>query len=110
AYEKPAPGKLAVSAALVQSANDPNAIGDMTLVIGVQAPDAGAHRPTALTVVVDTSNTMWGDSMDRARAAVTALAKRLGSGDALNIVTSNPEHKPLQVDLDGPAAMNAAVV
>jgi Ca-activated chloride channel family protein len=110
AFDKPDPGKLSLTAALVKSATDPNAIGDLTLVIGVQAPDADPHRPTALTVVVDTSNSMWGDSMDRARAAVTSLAKRLGNGDALNIVTSNPDHQPLQVDLDGPAGMNAAVV
>lgn len=71
--------------------------GQLLLQIGVQAPkimltkSKEQRRQTSLTVLVDTSKSMAGESMARANAAVTALASSLNAGDVLNLVTTNTE-------------------
>jgi hypothetical protein len=64
--------------------------GDYLLQIGVQAPAGGARRrPTSLTVLVDSSKSMQGESMRRANAAVRALAASLNKGDVLTYLTTD---------------------
>lgn len=67
--------------------------GQFMLQIGVQSPpaDPGHRRPTALTVLVDTSKSMTGEPMKRANAAVVALARSLNQGDVLNLVTTDSD-------------------
>jgi Ca-activated chloride channel homolog len=79
--------------------------GDYLLQIGVQAPSTKApRRATSLTVVVDSSTSMAGESMKRANAAVLALAQSLHQGDVLNLVTTDLEklsfHHRAQIDAD----------
>ncbi|MEP7123563.1 MAG: VWA domain-containing protein [Byssovorax sp.] len=72
-------------------------LGQMVLQIGIQAPpvDSAHRRPTAVTVLVDTTKSMEGESMARANAAVLALAESLNKGDVLNLVTTNPDVAPV---------------
>jgi hypothetical protein len=67
--------------------------GQWVLQIGIQAPpsDSAHRRPTAVTVLVDTSKSMEGESLNRANAAVLALSRSLNAGDVLNVVTTNPD-------------------
>lgn len=61
---------------------------EVVLQVGVQAP-AERHRALALVVVVDTSLSMAGESMRRARKAVESLAQALEPGDSFTLVTSS---------------------
>ena len=64
--------------------------------LGVRSFDAQApRRPMTLTFVVDTSDSMLGPGMTRARAAVQAVAKSLSTGDVVNVVTWNKESAPV---------------
>jgi Ca-activated chloride channel family protein len=71
--------------------------GQMLLQIGIQAPpsDSAHRRPTSVTVLVDTSKSMEGESLKRANAAVLAVSRSLNAGDVLNVVTTNPEVAPI---------------
>ena len=72
-------------------------MGQLVLQIGIQAPpsDSAHRRPTAVTVLVDTSKSMEGESLKRANAAVLALSESLNAGDVLNVVTTNPDVAPI---------------
>ncbi|MEO5725643.1 MAG: VWA domain-containing protein [Byssovorax sp.] len=71
--------------------------GDYLFQIALQAPPSNAQprRPTALTIVVDTSQSMAGEPMLRANAALHALAASLTKGDVLNYLTTDPELAPV---------------
>lgn len=69
----------------VTAGDDPH---EAILQVGLQAPASGKHRALALVVVVDTSLSMAGESMKRARKAVEALAQALEPGDSFTLVTS----------------------
>ncbi len=85
-------GPLAIVTELVPTAVS----GQLVLQIGVQAPKPTVHRDhTVLTVLVDTSKSMEGEAMKRANAAVLAMASSLGTGDVLNLVTTNEGAMPV---------------
>jgi Ca-activated chloride channel homolog len=90
-YPHPQPGQLAIVASLA-----PTLVGsgELVLQIGVQSAPV-AHAPTAITVVVDTSSSMAGEPLKRAKAAVVALAESLDQGDAINVITTNPAISPV---------------
>jgi Ca-activated chloride channel family protein len=72
-------------------------IGAYLLQIGVQAPAAQAHRrPTSVTVLVDTSQSMEGDALIRANASIEALARSLNKDDILSRLTTDSEVKPVK--------------
>ncbi len=72
--------------------------GEYFLVVGVQAPPAAAPPPMSVTLVADTSGSMTGESMGRAKAAMKAIAARLRDGDVVSLVTWQAE---AGVRLDG---------
>jgi Ca-activated chloride channel family protein len=60
--------------------------------LGVRSFDAQIpRRPMTLTFVIDTSDSMLGPGMTRARAAVQAVAQSLSAGDIVNLVTWQKE-------------------
>jgi Ca-activated chloride channel family protein len=59
------------------------------LQVGVQAP-AVVRGASVITVLVDTSISMTGEGIARARAAVAAIVHALHAQDRLNLLTSNP--------------------
>ena len=69
--------------------------GEFSLQIGVRAPDAPLRRPMTLTFSIDTSGSMAGEPIERARAAMLALASRLQEGDVVNAVTWSTEQNVL---------------
>jgi Ca-activated chloride channel family protein len=79
-YKPPGSG-LAVTAEL---AHGPGNL--YTLLVGVQAAP-GVPRRRSLTLVVDNSGSMRGASLERARAALTAVAAQLTKGDQVSLVT-----------------------
>ncbi len=69
--------------------------GEYLFQVGLTAPDHPASRQALdLTVLVDTSSSMAGDSMARARSAVKTLALSLQKGDVVNLVATSPEIAP----------------
>jgi len=100
-----APGEIKISAA-----TSPVKLGDYTLpnqydlFVAIEAgPSVSPRPPVALTLVVDTTPSMAGESLERARAGVRALGKALGAGDHLTVVTSDPALAPKQFDIQDPA-------
>jgi Ca-activated chloride channel family protein len=67
--------------------------GTIDLMLGVRAHDAqAARRPSTITFVVDTSGSMQGTPIQRAKATVKAIAGQLREGDIVNVVTWNTEN------------------
>lgn len=93
-YPATAAPEVTLVAELVPSVN---VHGDYLFQIALQAPPSKAHprRPTAVTILVDTSQSMAGEPMLRANAAVRALAASLNAGDVFNYLTTNPELEPV---------------
>jgi len=89
-YDEPAAGTLGLSVGVASILGSPN----LVLQIGVQAPAHVTRPPLALAVVVDTSLSMAGSSMARARDAAAALAQGLTLGDAFMITTALRADKP----------------
>ena len=90
------PAKSTTELTVVTELVRTNMTGDFLLQIGVQAPTAKVHRkPTSITVLVDTSQSMEGAAMLRANAAVVALAASLNKDDVLSLVTTDSEIKPV---------------
>ncbi len=79
--------------------------GDLTLQIGVRAPDAPAPREKvlALTLLVDTSPSMAGDSMARAKAAAKTIAAHLQLHDTVTLVATSPEIEDQTFKIQGPS-------
>lgn len=82
---------------VVPELHDTGVLGQMVLQIGIQAPpmDSAHRRPTSLTVLVDTTKSMEGESMNRANAAVIALSESLNKDDVLNVVTTDSDVAPV---------------
>jgi Ca-activated chloride channel family protein len=77
---------------------------EYVLQIAVLAPARKREHAVALTVVVDTSISMAGESMARAQAAVKALAGGLQAGDTFALVTTKVgEATPERIAVTGPA-------
>lgn len=72
---------LALSAEIAEGPGDL-----VTLLVGVQAA-AATPRQRSLTFVVDDSGSMRGDSLERARAGLAAIAGQLRQGDQVSLVT-----------------------
>ncbi|NUO50995.1 MAG: VWA domain-containing protein [Polyangiaceae bacterium] len=89
----PAPqGTLGIYA----DAREAAAPGEFSLQLGVRAPDPPQQRrPMTLTFSIDTSGSMDGHGIERARAAILALASRLQEGDVVNAVTWSTEQNVL---------------
>lgn len=82
-YEAPAEGWLNVVPQLEEA--EP---GRYDLQIGVRSWDAVLpRRPITVTFAVDTSGSMTGAPMERAKATVIAVAQSLAEGDIVNLVT-----------------------
>ncbi len=96
-YPAPEQGTLGIFA----DAREGSVPGEFSLQIGVRAPDAPLRRPMTLTFSIDTSGSMGGNGIERARAAMLALASRLQEGDVVNAVTWSTEQNVL---LDNHAA------
>ncbi|MEJ7729973.1 MAG: von Willebrand factor type A domain-containing protein [Polyangiaceae bacterium] len=74
----------------------------LTMLVGVQAA-AAVPRTRSLTFVVDDSGSMRGSSLERARAAMTAVAGQLSAGDQVSLVTWDAGAPRLEGHLvDGP--------
>lgn len=70
--------------------------GEFSLQLGVRAPDPPqVRRPMTLTFSIDTSGSMDGHGIERARAAILALASRLQEGDVVNAVTWSTQQNVL---------------
>jgi Ca-activated chloride channel family protein len=67
----------------------------LLLQVGVQAPAVTTRPPAMITAVVDTSLSMAGDGIARAREALTAIAASLQANDHLTILTSGGATKDL---------------
>jgi len=64
--------------------------GTLDLQIGVRSYDAvHPRRPMTITFSLDTSGSMQGESIERERAVVRAVAKSMATGDIISIVTWN---------------------
>lgn len=86
AYTAPPAGQLAIFPQAEPGA-DPGAID---LQIGVRSFEpVKPRRPMTITFVLDTSGSMSGDSIERERAVVKAVAKSLAPNDIVNMVTWN---------------------
>jgi Ca-activated chloride channel family protein len=92
-YHLDYPSTSATEVTVEPELHDTGIPGEMVLQIGIQAPlaDSAHRRPTSLTVLVDTTKSMEGESMARANAAVLALAESLNKDDVLNVVTTNSD-------------------
>jgi Ca-activated chloride channel family protein len=81
----------------------PGPAGMLGLLLTVQAAPLDAPRPKALTFVVDTSGSMNGESLERAKAALRAMAGALHEGDRVNIVTWDDAQPALEgLEIQGP--------
>lgn len=82
------PGDLALFAEAAQGTEP----GTIDLQFAVRSYDApSARRPMTLTFSIDTSGSMEGSGIARARAAGLALASKLQRGDVVNVVTWSTE-------------------
>ena len=92
-YHVDYPSTSATEVTVVPELHDTGISGEMALQIGIQAPlaDSAHRRPTSLTVLVDTTKSMEGESLARANAAVLALAESLNKDDVLNVVTTDSD-------------------
>ncbi|UQA54825.1 vWA domain-containing protein [Polyangium aurulentum] len=87
-YPAPAVGQISLFPELAATKTP----DELDFQLGVRSFDAQMpRRPMTLTFVVDTSDSMLGPGMTRARAAVQAVAKSLSAGDVVNVVTWNKE-------------------
>ncbi|MBI4701197.1 MAG: VWA domain-containing protein [Deltaproteobacteria bacterium] len=88
-YQAPPKGQLAIFAEAEPAAE----AGLYDLQIGVRSFDAiKPRRPVTVTFVLDTSGSMEGQSIERERAVVKAVAKSLAKGDIVSIVTWNDQN------------------
>lgn len=96
AYSKDA--KLALTVQALPNTN-PQLSSDYWLQVGVKAPPPPSpRRPMALTFVVDTSQSMAGDGLARAKDVVRAIAQSLQDGDIVSVITLDGDATAL---LDG---------
>ena len=92
-HAAPKDGKPAIYADAEPDVFDPSSV---SLQISLRAPDAGkARRPMSLTLVLDASGSVAGVGIERERALIHALAKKLQAGDVLSVVTWNVERAVL---------------
>jgi hypothetical protein len=103
-YDAPAPGQLGLSVGLGQILDTNN----LVLQIGVQAPPLDTRPRLSLAIVVDSSLSMAGTSMTRAREAAKALVQGLALGDAFMITTSLRATKPQATSIAGQADLDKA--
>ncbi|MBI3199892.1 MAG: VWA domain-containing protein [Myxococcales bacterium] len=94
--------------------NDANPSGVFTgqwdVVIALQALPAKDRVKHAFVVVVDTTPSMAGVGLGRAKAALGALLKSAPDGDHVVVLTSDPEQdRVIEVDLTGPAERDQAL-
>jgi Ca-activated chloride channel family protein len=87
-YDIDFPAPAASDLGLFAEAAAAEGAGAFDLLLAVRAPDAPeTRRPITVTFSIDTSGSMSGSPIERARAAVTAIAGELQEGDIVNIVT-----------------------
>jgi Ca-activated chloride channel family protein len=87
AYDAAAPGALSIFPEMEKTADA--AIADFQ--IGVRSFDAPAfRRPMNFTFLVDTSGSMKGPGIERAKAAVEAIASQFVAGDIVSFITTDP--------------------
>ncbi len=93
-FPAPNTGKLGVTT-LVAPGLLPN---EYFVTVGIQAALPTAPPPLSVTLVVDTSGSMTGESIERAKAAMKGIATSLRDGDVVSLVTWEAE---VGVRLDG---------
>ena len=85
AYDAPEYDQLAIYPHLEQKLDKPEIA---ELQIGVRSFNAfPTRRPMNITVIVDTSGSMKGPGLDRAKAAVNAMGTKFVQGDTISVVT-----------------------
>lgn len=91
-YEAPPAGSLSVVTQMATNGASNDLLLEHYLQVGVQAgPRVEPRPPMTITFVVDTSRSMAGNSLKRAKAAVKAIASRLQTGDKVSITTWDSE-------------------
>jgi Ca-activated chloride channel family protein len=88
----PAPaGQVIVTPTLARDPDDPT--GEYLLQIGVSSEAMGDDRPPInLSLVLDTSGSMEGTSMDMLKESCRVIARSLHAGDTISMVTWNTEN------------------
>ena len=88
----PAPaGQVIVTPTLARDPDDPT--GEYLLQIGVSSEAMGEDRPPInLALVLDTSGSMEGTSMDMLKESCRVIARSLQAGDSISMVTWNTEN------------------
>ncbi|MBL8949047.1 MAG: VWA domain-containing protein [Myxococcales bacterium] len=88
----PAPaGQVIVTPTLARDPDDPT--GEYLLQIGVSSEAMGEDRPPInLALVLDTSGSMEGTSMDMLKESCRVIARSLQAGDTISMVTWNTEN------------------
>ncbi|MCC6903067.1 MAG: VWA domain-containing protein [Polyangiaceae bacterium] len=94
--------------------NDANPSGVFTgqwdVVIALQALPPKNRAKHAFVVLLDTTPSMAGVGLGRAKAVLGALLKNAPDGDHVVVLTSDPEQAPvIEVDLTGPAERDQAL-
>lgn len=100
AYDAPAYGQLSIVPQMELTKNP--LVADFQ--IGVRSFDGfPARRPMNFTFLVDNSGSMKGPGMERARAAVHALASKFINGDTVSFITTDsPVAKLDGITISGP--------
>lgn len=104
AYEAPPAGSLSVVNQMATNGTSDDLLLEHYLQVGVQAgPRIEPRPPMTITFVVDTSRSMAGNSLKRAKAAVKAIASRLQMGDKVSLTTWDSEGMVLDgLKISGP--------
>jgi Ca-activated chloride channel family protein len=92
-YDVAFPAPAYPDLALFADAAPADDTGSFDLMLAVRAHDAPeTRRPMTMTFVVDTSGSMEGAPIARARATVRAIAGELQAGDIVNVLTWNTDN------------------
>ncbi len=86
-YRVPLPTPRAGRLGLTAQLGSCDLSADLAFQIGVRAPAQPTREPMHVVLVLDTSGSMGGQPIARARAAVRAIAKALRAGDKVSAVT-----------------------
>jgi Ca-activated chloride channel family protein len=85
------------------------ATGQWDVVVALHAPVANVRKQHALIAIVDTTPSMAGVGIGRAKAVLSALINSAAAGDHLVVLTTDPEQgNPIELDLVGAAEREQA--
>lgn len=78
--------------------------GTYHLLIAAEAPTLPSPDQRWATFVLDTTPSMTGAGLSRAKAAITAVVKRMKAGDVARVLTTNPGDPEIVIDPGSAAA------